>query len=258
MYKKLDVVFVVDCSERLKSQKHTLERMINDCVHSMKNNEILYGVDVFLSLVSFSDEVHRDVSFEFKPLKDIGAKIDLGEFSGLSNPGPVSMDIVTKVLRRYNNWRDNLELCRHPILFFITDGLYDLIDEYQGAYEKVAEYIKEKEGHRKLNVFHAIIGNNDENAKLTTSYHDDILTLINDNAIRLFFCNWFSSSFRILIPGSSREHIHMKTWDLYWEYDLQVFSNNEKLEEMFKQFNEEVDCKPEPWTKIFKMFNEDE
>lgn len=203
---KLDVIFVVDCNSSFDTQRVNIQNILNEIVKRIKKSDDFYGFDISLSLVPFSNDVYVENAFEFLPLEKIKGDLDLGALGGLSNPGPAFEDVVKKALVRNDVWCADGELCYHPAICFITDGIHKLNEAYQVSYEKIAEYIREREAARKLNVFPIVVdGGSVDNVNLLTNHPERVLKVSDLTEFGEKFANVFSEEY---IVGSGCDFCH--------------------------------------------------
>lgn len=214
--KKIDIILVVDRSGSLSRYRERINRALTEMVRVLKTSEDLSGCDVYLSVISFSDDMTKNI--EFKPINSVSVGELSLTFGGETNPGPALKYIVEKAYKRYQSWRDHDEECFHPFLAFFTDGYPYPKAKYQTKYEEAARYIRDLESRDKLLVVGAGFGDaNIDNIKLLTTHPDRVLSISDRNVTKM------SDFFKCVIPITIN---HTVTGEI------------DVIDKLFRRFNE--------------------
>ena len=191
--KKIDVCLVVDHSGSLSKEGD----MINDSLVAMlaeiKNTPYLHGCDVYFTLVSFDNEMTKNV--DFVPLNSVSPSSLILKYDYQTNPGPALEYVVETAYKRYYDWRNSGEDAFHPLIFFFTDGSPYPVEKYMPAYKKIAERIRQLEKDKKLVIVCSGYGNaNIENLNLLTEIPERVLQMSGNRVDKL------SRFFKEIIP----------------------------------------------------------
>ena len=159
----------------------------------IKNTPYLHGCDVYFTLVSFDNEMTKNV--DFVPLNSVSPSSLILKYDYQTNPGPALEYVVETAYKRYYDWRNSGEDAFHPLIFFFTDGSPYPVEKYMPAYKKIAERIRQLEKDKKLVIVCSGYGNaNIENLNLLTEIPERVLQMSGNRVDKL------SRFFKEIIP----------------------------------------------------------
>lgn len=166
--KPVDVILVVDKSGSLSPYTKTLNSAIKQTVTALKSSEDLSGCDVHFTLVSFDNNMYKNV--DFANLDSVDASALELKYEGGTNPAPALEYALQQSIKRYETWKAKGIPAFHPLIFFFTDGSPYPENPYLADFKSVAAEYKAYEANEKLVIVSCGFGDkvNTDNLKLLT------------------------------------------------------------------------------------------
>ena len=180
--KPVDVILVVDKSGSLSPYTETLNSAIKQTVVALKTSEDLSGCDVYFTLVSFDNNMYKNIDFD--NLNSVDASTLELKYEGGTNPAPALEYALQKSIKRYETYKANGEPAYHPLIFFFTDGSPYPENPYLDEFKRIAAEYKDYEANNKLVIVSCGFGDkvNIDNLKLLT-YDSNRVISVNKNDI---------------------------------------------------------------------------
>lgn len=214
MKKKIDICLVVDRSGSLSAVGSMINGALVSTLKKIKEEPYLSGCDVYFTLVSFADDMTKNV--DFVPIGNVSESSLNLKYDGQTNPAPALEYTVDKAYQRYYAWKDNGEEVFHPLIFFFTDGAPYPVDKYMPEYKKIAKKIAGLNGEKLLFVCAGYGSANVENLEIATNNKNLVIPMTGDRVDRLakFFSEIIPKTVTIVSKAGENYINKTKTFDM--------------------------------------------